>query len=133
VLAVLREEDDAADEVVDVTEAPRLLPISEDREGLARNRLPHEVRHRAPVVRAHARAVRVEDPDDRRVDAVLLEVRHRQRLGIALRLVVHGARPDRVHVPPVRLRLRVNLRVAVHLARRGREEAAPFALARPSM
>ena len=79
-------------------------------------------RDRATVVRPHARAVGVEDPDDRRVDALLAVVRHRQRLGVALRLVVDAARADRVDVAPVGLRLRVHLRIAVDLARRGEQE-----------
>src|SRR5438034_316671 len=48
-------------------------------------------------------------------------VGHGHRLGEALRLVVHGARTDRVDVTPVPLVLRVDLRVAVDLAR-GRQE-----------
>ncbi len=67
--------------------------------------------------------VGVEDPDDRGVDALLAVVGHRQRLGVALRLVVDAARADRVDVTPVGLGLRVHLRVAVHLARRGEQEA----------
>ena len=75
-----------------------------------------------PSCGAHARAVGVEDPDDRRVHALLVVVRHRQRLGVALRLVVDAARADRVDVAPVGLGLRVHLRVAVDLARRGEQE-----------
>ena len=75
---------------------------------------------RASVVRTHALAVSVEDPDDRRVDALLVVIGHRQGLRVAFRFVVHPAWPDRVDVPPVRLRLRVHERVAVDL--RGREE-----------
>ena len=73
-------------------------------------------------------AVRVEDPHDRRVDALLPVVRHRQRLRVALRLVVDPARADRVHVAPVGLGLRVDLRIAVHLARRGEQEPGPVHL-----
>ena len=57
-----------------------------------------------------------------RVDALLAVVRHRQRLRVALRLVVDAARADRVHVAPVALRLRMHVRVAVDLARRGEQE-----------
>ena len=117
-----------ADQVVDVTEAPRLRPVAEHRERLLGERLAHEVRDGAAVVRPHPRAVRVEDPHDRRVDALLAVVRHRQRLGVALRLVVDAARPDRVHVAPVRLGLRMDLRVAVDLARRGEQEAGALEL-----
>ena len=122
VLARLREQHEPADQVVDVTEAPRLRPVAEHRHGLTRERLPEKRGNRAPVVRPHARAVRVEDPDDRGVDALLAVVRHGQRLGVALRLVVDAARADRVDVAPVRLGLRVHLGVAVDLARRGEQE-----------
>ena len=64
-------------------------------------------------------------------DALLVVVRHRQRLGVALRLVVDAARADRVDVTPVRLRLRVHLRVAVDLARRREQEPRALELREP--
>ena len=63
-----------------------------------------------------------------RVDALLAVVGHRQRLGVALGLVVDAARADRVDVAPVGLGLRVHLRVAVDLAGRGEQEARALAL-----
>ena len=122
VLAALGEQDEAADEVVHVTEAPRLRAVAVHGERFVRERLADEVRDRAAVVRPHPRPVGVEDPDDAGVHALLAVVRHRQRLGVALRLVVHAARADRVDVAPVGLGLRVHLRVAVDLARRGEQE-----------
>ena len=79
-------------------------------------------------MRAHARPVGVEDPHDRGVDALLAVVGHRQRLGVALCLVVDAARADRVDVAPVGLGLRVHLRVAVDLARRGEQEPGALEL-----
>src|SRR3954453_12398036 len=64
VLLALRQRDQSADQVVDVAEAPRLGAVAEHREGLALERLADERRDRAPVVRAHPRAVRVEGPRD---------------------------------------------------------------------
>src|SRR6187200_3193053 len=122
VLAGLGEQGEAANQVVDVTEAARLGAVPVDGERLLGERLAQEVRDRAPVVRPHLRAVGVEDPHDRGVDALLAVIGHRQRLGIALRLVVHPARADRVDVPPVGLGLRVHLGVPVHLAGRGEQE-----------
>ena len=74
---------------------------------------------------------RVEDPHDSHVEVVVAVVGHRHRLGVALGLVVHAARADRVDVAPVRLRLRVDQRVAVHLRRRGEEEAGPLGVGQP--
>src|SRR5205085_7654796 len=108
VLAALRKENEPADQVVDVAKAPRLRAVAEDGDRLALERLAHERRHGAPVVRAHARAVRVEDPDDAGVDALLAVIGHGECLRVALRLVVDAARPDRIDVPPVALRLRMD-------------------------
>jgi hypothetical protein len=82
-------------------------------------------------VRAHPRAVSVEDARDAGIDPLLAVVCHRQRLRVALGFVVDPAWPDRVHVPPVGFGLRVHLRVAVNLARRGEEEACPLELREP--
>src|SRR6266542_3209409 len=46
VLTALGEQDDPADEVVDVAEAPCLRAVAEDRQRLVRERLPHEGRNR---------------------------------------------------------------------------------------
>ena len=112
----------------DVAEAARLRAVAVDRERLAAQRLHDEVRDDAAVARPHARAVGVEDADDARVDAVVAVVRHRDRLGEALRLVVDAARADGVHVAPVVLRLRMHERIAVHLGRRREEEARALRL-----
>src|SRR4051812_43726147 len=90
-----------ADQIVDVTDAARLRAVAENGDRRVLERLAHEGWDGAAVMRAHSRAVSVEDPDDRGVPALLLAVRHRQRLCVALRLVVAAAWPDRVHVAPV--------------------------------
>src|SRR5256714_15336334 len=87
-LVALGQQREPADQVVDVAEAPRLRALAEDGDRLPLQRLAHERRHGAPVVRAHAWPVRVEDPDDAGVEALLAVVAHRERLRIALRLVV---------------------------------------------
>ena len=58
-----------------------------------------------------------------RVATPYWRVRHGQRLGAALALVVAGARADRIHVAPVLLPLRVFARIAVDLA--GRRDQDP--------
>src|SRR5918995_5311610 len=83
-LAALDERDQAADQVVDVAEAARLGAVTEDGERLALHRLADEGRDRPPVVGTHPGPVGVEDPDDRRVDALLPVIRHRQSLRVPL-------------------------------------------------
>jgi hypothetical protein len=107
-LAARREQEEPADQIVDVAEASCLRAVAEDGERLAGERLADERRDRAPVIGAHPRPVRVEDPDDRRVDALLPVIGHRQGLRVALRLVVDAAGADRVDVAPVRLGLRMH-------------------------
>ena len=50
-------------------------------------------------------------------------VGHRHRFGKTLGLVVDAPEADRIHVPPIRLRLWVHERVPVDLGGRGEEEA----------
>ena len=70
--------------------------------------LDDEVRHHAPVVRVHARAVGVEDPRHLHRHLVLAVVIEEQGLGATLAFVVTGTRADRIDVAPIVLRLRVN-------------------------
>ena len=123
VIAGLGEADDAVDQVADEAERTGLGPVAEDGDRPVLQRLAHEGRDGAAVVRAHPGAVGVEDADDRGVHALLAVVGHRERLGVALGLVVDAARADRVDVAPVALGLRVDLRVAVDLGGRGGQEA----------
>src|SRR4051795_8447856 len=126
--AGLGEQDHPADQIVDVTERPRLRAVAEHRDRPVLQRLAQKRRDRPAVVGAHPRTVGVEDPHDRRVDALLAVIGHRQRLGVALGLVVDAARPDRVDVAPVGLRLRMDLRVAVDLAGGEEQEAGAVGL-----
>src|SRR5438105_1274840 len=115
VLVAHREQVEAADQVVDEAEAARLRALAEYRQRLAVERLAHERRDRPAVVRPHPRAVRVEDPRDRRIDSLLPVVGHGHRLRIPLRLVVYTSGSDRVHVAPVPLRPGLNLGIPVGL------------------
>ena len=128
VVARLGEGDHPSDEIVDVAERPRLRSVAEDGDRAILERLAQERRDRAAIVGAHPGAVGVEDPDDCRVHALLAVVGHRERLGVSLGLVIDPARPDRIDVTPVALRLGVDLRVAVDLAGGGGEEPCPVLL-----
>ena len=131
VVAGLGERDQAADLVLDVAERARLRPVAEHGDRPVLERLAQERRDRAAVVRSHSRPIGVEDAHDRGVDALLAVVGHRQRLGVALGLVVDPAGADRVDVPPVALGLGMHLRVAVHLAGRRDQEPGPVDLREP--
>jgi 3-hydroxyacyl-CoA dehydrogenase len=99
-------------------EEPRYRPSV-----ITAQRLADERRQHAAVVQSHARAIRVEDADDARLQPVVGVVGHRHGLLEALGLVVDAARADRVDVAPVLLRLRVHGRVAVDLAGRRDQDA----------
>ena len=118
----------ALDQVVDVAHRSRLTAVALNRDRGAGQRLADEVRDRPAVVRAHPRAVGVEDPHDRGVDPVLRAVRGGQCLGEALRLVVAGAGPDRIDIAPVGLGLGVDERVAVRLRGGCQQEAGTLLL-----
>ena len=93
-----------------------------DRERLAAQRRDDEVRHDAAVRRLHARAVRVEDSGNARVDPVLAPVVRERRLGAALPFVIARARPDRIDVSPVVFGLRMLDGVPVNLAGRSLQD-----------
>ena len=119
----------AAHRVRHVAQRSGLLPISGDGDGVASQRLGDEVRHHPSVVRAHVRAVGVEDARYPGGHALAVLVSRDQRFRVPLGFVVDRARPHRVDVPPVGLGLRVNLRVPVHLARRRVHEARDLGVA----
>jgi hypothetical protein len=122
---------DAADEIVDVAEAAGLAPVAVNGQRVAVERLGDETRDHPAVVRAHARAVGVEDPQDSRVDAERPPISHRQRFGEPLRFVVDAAGTDRVDVPPVVLALRMHGGIAVNLAGRREDETSFVPLGQP--
>ena len=107
---------DAVDQIRNIAKAARLLPFPINRDRLARQRLVHKVRQRAAVVQSHPRPIRVENSHDMRVDAEVAVIRHRHRFAKPLCFVINSARPDRVDVAPIALRLRRNIRVAITFA-----------------
>ena len=119
---------DAVDQIRDIAERTGLLSLAVDGERLTLQRLDDEVRHHPAVAGAHAWTVGIEDPDDAGIDPMVAVIRHRDRLGEALGLVVDAARPDRVDVTPVALRLRMHLRIAIDLGRRRKKKPRPFRL-----
>src|SRR5262245_47326907 len=97
----------ARDEVVDVTEGAGLQAVAVHGQWLTMERLHEEVRDHAPVARLQVGPVGIEDPRDLHIDPIGAVVRHRDRLGVSLRLVVHRPRPDGAHIAAVALTLRV--------------------------
>ncbi len=55
-------------------------------------------------------------------------IRHRNRLSIPFRFIIHTPRPDRIHVAPIGFRLRVHLRVPVNLGSGCQQEPCPLLL-----
>src|SRR5439155_1443162 len=74
-------------------------------------------------VQPHAGSKSIKYPYYARIDGVVAMVRHRHRLGEALRLVVHTTHADAIDAAPVILALRVLLRIAVDLAGAGQQVA----------
>ena len=108
--------DETLDQVIDITKGSRLPTLTVNRDGLTSQRLHNEVRHDAPVVRMHARAVGIENPCDLDVELVLPVIVEKERLCAALALVVTRPDADRVDVAPVTFRLRMHGRITIHLA-----------------
>ena len=135
----VEERHEAADLVLDETQAPGLAAVSVHGQRITPQCLHDEVGHDAAVAGGEPRAVGVEDAHDAHVDAVRPVHGHGQALGEPLGLVVDAARPRRIDVAPVALHLRVHLGVAVDLAgarhqeprlvRPGQLEQPPGALA----
>ena len=81
-----------------------------------------------PVVRVHARPIRIEDAHHFRFEAVLAVIIEKQRLGAAFAFVIAGAIADRIDAAPISFLLRMNLGIAVNLRRRSLQDARFHAL-----
>src|SRR6185295_17168068 len=84
----------AANQVIDIAEAPRLAAVAEDRDVVAAQGLHDEIRYHAAILAVHARAIGIENAHDLDVERVLAVVVEEQGLGAALALVVAGTDPD---------------------------------------
>ena len=105
-LPAVHEAQEAVDEIVDKAERAGLRTVAIDRDGLPQG-LDDEIGNDAAVVRAHARAVGIEDAADLDLDAVVPVVVEEQRFGAALAFVVTGARAERIDIAPVGFVLRM--------------------------
>ncbi len=108
--------DDAANEIIDITERAGLFTVAIERDVITFERLADEVADDSTIVRMHARAVGVEDAHDPDVDFVLAQVIEHQCFSCAFAFVVAGARADGVDVASVAFRLGVDIGVAVDFA-----------------
>ncbi len=110
------------DQIVDIAEGAGLGAVAVEGDRLVLQRLDDEVGDDAAVIGVHARPVGVEDAGDADLQIVLAVIVEEQGLGAALAFVVAGARPDRVDVAAIALRLRMHGRVAIDLRGRGLED-----------
>jgi hypothetical protein len=111
--------DEAFDQIVDEAERPGLVAVAVDRYRFVAQGLHDEVGHDPAVMGMHARPIGVEDAGDPDIEVVLTVIVEEQRFGAALAFVVAGARPDRVDIAPVSLRLGMDAGIAVDFAGRG--------------
>src|SRR5574344_24797 len=116
-LRLVHHADHRIDKVALVAEAARLRAVAVNCKILAAERLHDEITHHAPVVREHARAVRVENAHNADIYLILAMIIHKERFSDTLTLVVTAADADGVHVSPVALRLRMHARVTIDFAR----------------
>src|SRR5262249_17138364 len=78
----------ALDEILDVAERSRLRTIAVNGDVASEERLDDEIRHHSPVVRMHARSVRIKDACDLDTQFVLTPIIEEQSLGAALTFIV---------------------------------------------
>ncbi|CAI8691167.1 hypothetical protein EMIT0111MI5_110083 [Burkholderia sp. IT-111MI5] len=123
--------DQTVDHIVDIAERPGLAAVAIQRDVVAAQRLHDEVGNHAAVIGMHARPVRVEDAYHLDSHVLLAVIVEEQGLRATFSFVVAGARPERVDVAPVTLRLRMHIGVAVHFACRGLQNACVRALGEP--
>ena len=119
---------DALDQIGDILKRAGLQAIAIGCQRLTSQRLLDKVRHNAAIAQAHARAIRVEDAYNARIDAMKGMVGHGDRLSETLGFIVDTTRADRIDIAVVALILRVNLRVAIDLGCRGEQEARALIL-----
>src|SRR5208282_6366711 len=75
VLVGLRQRENSRDLIADIAEAAGLRTVAVNREVFARQRLPHEVRDDAAIVKLQPRTVGIEDADDSRIDVMIPAIR----------------------------------------------------------
>lgn len=106
-MADTHQADDSFHEIIYVLEAAGLRAVTVDGERPPAQRLhdePSACTTKFVTMRPsgiHARAVGVENSDNTDWDASLSRVARGHRFGVPLRLVIHTARSNRVHVAPV--------------------------------
>ena len=110
--------DQAAHQIVDITEGAGLPAMAVNGDVFALQRLDDEIRHHAAVIGMHARAIGVEDAGHLDAHIVLAVIVEEQGLRATLAFVVAGTRADRIHIAPIGFDLGMDDRVAIHF--RGR-------------
>src|SRR5687767_3458031 len=92
---------DPIDKIAYITKRTRLRAITVNCQLVPAQCLDREIRNHAAIVLEHPLAIRVENPDDTSVDAVLTMVIHHQRLGDTFAFVIAAAQADRIYVPKI--------------------------------
>src|SRR6266567_3987571 len=110
-----RQTDNSFDFVGHIAEAARLAAISVHREIFTAERLRNEVRDYTAIIFMQSRTVSIKDSHYVGVDSLVPMVGHHQRLREALGFVIHRARPDWIHVPPIVFPLRMDCGITVAL------------------
>src|SRR5581483_2595610 len=91
----------AIDLVADVAETARLRSVAVDGQGIALQRLFHEVGNDPSIVNLHARTIRVKNARNACLHVVIAAVGSSCCFRKTLGLVVDGTRPDGVYMPPI--------------------------------
>src|ERR1700730_2945170 len=122
VMFAQRKTEDPLDQIRNITETPRLSPITEDRERFIFQRLADKRWHNTTVAQPHPRTIRIEDTDDLRVNAMKTMVGHRHGLGKSLSLIINASWTNWVYITPVIFMLRMHKRIAITLRSRSENE-----------
>ena len=124
----LQQADEPLYDIIHITEATCLLPVSVDGEGYGLECLGDKIRNDAPVILLHPWTVTIEDSGDGGVNPQSSAIGRGHGFPEPLSLVIYASRPEVVDVAGVLFRLRVDLRISIDLRRRSKQVAGVFGM-----